>query len=76
MPTLRVYVLRFDCRTSLTRAFDRVLVSPEVESCMIEAEHTRIRFLAPAKEAEALVERIYRDGGLLWCSRHELSESP
>jgi hypothetical protein len=36
---------------------------------MIEPEQERIRFLAPAGAADTLVERIYLEGGLLWCSR-------
>ncbi len=67
---MRVYVLTFDSRPSLTRAFDAVLTSPEVASCMIEAEQIRIRFVAPVDHAEKIVERIYLDGGLVWCSRH------
>ncbi len=67
---MRVYVLTFDSRPSLTRAFDAVLNAPEVVSCMIEADRERIRFIAPVDEAEKVVERIYLDGGLVWCSRH------
>ena len=71
---MRVYVLHLDGPTSLSRAFDLVLESPDAASCMIEPELERIRFLAPKAPADALVERIYLDGGLLWCSRHDTVE--
>jgi len=68
---MRVYVLHFDQIGTLTRAFDRVLESPDVDSCMIEADHGRLRFLAPLPVADQLVETIYQHGGLIWCSRHD-----
>ena len=68
---MRIYILRLDSRSLLTRAFDTVLAAPDVESCMIEAQERRLRFLAPVKAAEELVERIYLDGGLRWCTRHK-----
>ena len=71
---MRVYVLHLEGPTALARAFDHVLES-DAASCMIEPELERIRFLAPADVADALVERIYQEGGLLWCSRHDV-EAP
>ena len=44
----------------------------DVASCLVEPDLGRIRFLAPRKAADALVERIYFDGGLVWCSQHDL----
>jgi hypothetical protein len=70
---MRIYVLRLDGRAELARAFERVQEEPQVASCAIELELDRIRFLAPRKVAERLVERIYREGGLVWCSRHEFA---
>ena len=69
---MRVYILSFDSRPSLTRAFDAVLSAPDVESCMIEADRERIRFMAPLAAAEKLVEQIYLHGGMRWCSRHSV----
>jgi len=69
---MRVYILRFANESRLHGAFDRVIESPHVASCMIEAPESRIRFLAPARAADALVERIYLEGGLIWCSRHDV----
>jgi hypothetical protein len=71
---MRVYVLHLDGPSALARAFDHVLESQDTASCMIEPELERIRFLAPADAADALVERIYLEGGLLWCSRHDTIE--
>jgi hypothetical protein len=73
---MKVYILRFDTRPALTRAFDTLLASPDVGSCMIEAASHRIRFMAPDKPAEKLVEQIYRGGGLIWCSRHPVVAPP
>ena len=73
---MRVYILRFRSEPLLLAAFDRVLESPHVASCMVESSAGRIRFLAPAGAADALVEVIYLDGGLVWCSRHDLENEP
>jgi hypothetical protein len=70
---MRVYILHFGAIGALTHAFDRVLECPDVTSCMIEADRVRLRFLAPAGAADAVVERIYQEGGLTWCSRHDVT---
>jgi hypothetical protein len=70
---MRVYVLVLRGAPALTRAFDRVMESRHVASCLIEPESGRIRFLAPPKAADALVEEIYAEGGLTWCSQHDVS---
>jgi hypothetical protein len=69
---MRVYVLVLRGAPALTRAFDRVMESRHVASCLIEPESGRIRFLAPPKAADALVEQIYEEGGLTWCSQHDV----
>ena len=73
---MRVYILRFRSEARLHEAFDRVLGSPHVASCMVESVDSRIRFLAPAAAADALVEAIYLAGGLIWCSRHDIQAEP
>jgi len=67
---LVVYVLRFADVARLTRAFDRVIDAPEVASCALELEQRQVRLLAPPAVAERIVERLYLEGGLAWCSRH------
>jgi len=69
---MRVYVLHFENMGRLTRAFGRVLEDADVESSMIEREGMRLRFLGPRELAERLVEKIYQDGGLTWCTRHDV----
>lgn len=71
---MRVYVLHFENMGRLTRAFDRVLEDADVESSMIEPDGRRLRFVGPRLPADRLVEVIYQDGGLTWCSRHDLAE--
>ena len=70
---MRVYILILRGAPALTRAFDRVMDSRHVASCLIEPETGRIRFLAPRKAADALVEQIYQEGGLTWCSQHDVN---
>ena len=73
---LRVYELRFAERVALCRAFDRVSSDPEVASCSFEVVPRRIRLLARRAVAEPLVERLYLEGGLAWCSRHAFERPP
>jgi hypothetical protein len=69
---MRVYVMHFRSSAAFTSAFDSVMDARDVASCLVEPDLGRIRFLAPRKAADALVERIYVDGGLVWCSQHDL----
>ncbi len=73
---MRVYVLHFASPGQMTRAFDRIIASDRVASCMVEANEVRLRFLAPQPVADALVQRVYLEGGLTWCSRHDLRDQP
>ena len=73
---LRVYELRFAAVGPLTRAFDRISAAPEVASCSLEMVARRVRLLAPPAVAEPLVERLYLEGGLAWCSRHRFDAAP
>ena len=68
---MRLYVLRFANAATLTRAFERLMDSERVASCMIEPQERRVRFLAPVDHAEAMLHHFYSEGGLTWCSRHE-----
>ena len=69
---MRVYLLHLQNAVYLERAFDRVLESPRVASCAVEPEQLRLRFMALRRHGDVLVEQIYLEGGLVWCSRHEL----
>ncbi len=71
-----MYELRFSQREALTRAFDRVSAHPDVPSCAIELPARRVRLLAEAAVAEPLIERLYLEGGLAWCSRHRFEHPP
>ena len=70
--TAHVYILRFGNTADLTRAFDRILASVDVDSCVVDTERERVRFLAPTEPAQQLIEHIYQDGGLVWCTRHRV----
>jgi len=67
---VRVYVLEFDRPETLARAFALVLESDRSTSCSAESERRRIRFVTPDPGADSLIERIYLEGGLTWCTRH------
>jgi len=73
---MRVYVLRLEGARNLAWAFEVISNAREVASCTFEPRLHQVRFVAPACEADALAERIYLDGGLLWCSRHDLAWNP
>ena len=73
---LRVYVLCFAESAALSRAFDRVSDNPDVASCSFELAERRIRLLARPAVGEPLVERLYLEGGLAWCSRHVFEHPP
>jgi hypothetical protein len=73
---LRVYVLRFAEPAALSRAFDFVSDNPDVASCSFELVERRIRLLARPAVGEPLVERLYLEGGLAWCSRHVFEHPP
>lgn len=71
---MRVYVLQFASPDDLEHAFQVLSESERIENCLLEPEHSQVRFLAPAGAADRLVERIYLEGGLSWCSRHDVEE--
>ncbi|MBW2691682.1 MAG: hypothetical protein JRE57_03480 [Deltaproteobacteria bacterium] len=73
---MRVYVMRLEGAQNLAWAFEVISNAREVASCTFEPRLHQVRFVAPHCEADALAERIYLDGGLLWCSRHDLEWSP
>ncbi len=72
---MRVFDLHFTDRATLLDGFRRAQAREAVDSCTLEIDQLRMRFVAPRIEAEALTRRIYLDGGLRWCSGHDLSES-
>ncbi len=67
-----VHDLQFRDETHLNRSAQDLLVADGVEDCLVEAESLRLRFVASAEVGAGLIEEIYLDGGLTWCSRHEL----
>ena len=69
---MKIYALHLASRPLLERAFQRLLDSPHVVSCTVEPGHDRVRFLADRRAGDRIVEAIYQEGGLVWCSRHEL----
>jgi hypothetical protein len=69
---MRVYVMEFVSSGAFSRAFDVVMEADAVASCSAEPEGRRIRIVAGSRDADALAERLYLDGGMTWCSRHDL----
>lgn len=73
---MHVYVMHLRSQVHLERAFQRVLDATRVASCTVEPDLLRVRFVAPTSAADPLVEEIYRERGLVWCSRHPLEVVP
>jgi len=76
MADLHVYQLEISSAPRLRSAFALVSDCRDVASCAVEPERMRLRFLATPGAAERLVERIYAEGGLAWCTRHVLKAAP
>ena len=71
LPTVRVYFLRLERARNLQWAFNAIAEAADVTSSTFEIQLCEVQFVAPRRQADALVERIYLDGGLVWCSRHD-----
>ena len=69
-----VYRLHFSSRDRLEAAFALVSDAPEVASCIVEPDPMHLFFLTSPAVAEPLIERIYSDGGMHWCTRHTIRE--
>ena len=67
-----VHTLVFGSTSELMRCFEMVMDHESVEDCLVEPEHLRLRFLAPDALSDRLIERIYQERGLRWCTRHPL----
>ena len=67
---MRVYIMQFDGPEALNRAFGLLLDAEVVEGSQVGPEPLQIRFLAKRADAESLIQRIYLQGGLTWCSGH------
>jgi hypothetical protein len=65
--------LEFTSQEHLSRAFEELLSSERLEDCLVETDLVRLRFVAPPDAAEQLLERVYRQGGLRWCSRQRVA---
>ncbi len=63
--------MHFVSSEALSQAFELLMNSDCVASCMVEPEFRRLRFLASPERAQALVQLIYLDGGLTWWRWHE-----
>ena len=69
---MRLYLVRFSSRGFLERAFGRLMDADSVASCSVELKRGRLRFLAPPRGACHLVERFYLEGGMTWCTAHDV----
>ena len=69
----RVFEIRLVSLPATERAFRLLSGAGRVASVSVEPHARRIRFLAPEGVARALVERIYLDGDLAFCTGHRLA---
>ena len=67
---MRVYFMRFDSDQAANRAFGLLMDAASVESSLVGPGPREIRILAKQSDAELLIQRIYLQGGLSWCSAH------
>ena len=67
---MRVYVMRFDTKMAVNRAFGLLMDADAVGSAQVGPEPNQIRFMAKRSDAESLIRRIYLQRGLCWCSSH------
>ena len=70
-----VFILSFEDRAAVQRAFAVIADVQAIDSCVVEPEEFRIRFLATKKIGSPILERIDRGGGLVWCTRYALTQS-
>lgn len=70
---MKVFDLQFTDSGAMEAAFQRAQDRSAVDSCTLEPDGLRMRFIAPNEEADELAHRIYLDGGLRWCSGHALT---
>lgn len=68
----RVYLLRFSSQERMEAAFALISDSERVMGCSLEVPDRQIRFVAERTAALALVSRIGDQGGLVWCTGHDL----
>ena len=74
---LECYDLRFVDSQALHRAYARLSERSRIASTILDPASLRLRFLAEREDGDSLVEHIYLDGGLIWCSRHtEVASRP
>ena len=64
---MQVHTLRFGTREQFSWAFRYLLDQESVDDCLAEPDLLRIRFVAEPGHVEMLLERVYLQGGLVWC---------
>ena len=67
-----VHTLYFTDTFRLSAAFERIISDELVESCVVETDELRIRFVTTPERANTLIERIYLDRGLRFSQRNSL----
>ena len=73
---MRLYLAILRGPAGVQRAFARVNDQDRIASCVVEPAQRRMRFLAPESLGDELMQRIYEQGDLVWCSRHVLDLPP
>lgn len=68
----QVHTLYFTDTSRLSAAFERIISDELVESCVVETDELRIRFVTTPERASSLIERIYLDRGLRFSQRNPL----
>ncbi len=71
-----VFELVFTDKHRLEEAFGVLYEHEDVLGCSLEPATVSVRFIAGAAAGATIVERIYLDRGLQWCSRHAIGPPP
>jgi len=72
---MKIFDLRFSDSATMQAAFQCAQERSSVDSCTLDPQELRMRFMAPDEDADALAHRIYLDGGLCWCTGHVLQDA-
>jgi len=70
-----VFIVRFEHKSAVEGAFALLSEQSKVESCVVEPEALRIRFLATLQTGVPILERLHDKGGMVFAERYPLEKA-